>query len=829
MSKTLGWLRRQVTVRPWATLLVLLIVTVVLGAGAARRAALPDTSESLPQGSVVATALAEIDELFGAAGKSKITTLIFRGHAYTPDGLAQMDRLIDRITSDPDARELFAPTDPVAAPSSLVRAVLQAEEVKAALQLTDFESITQAHIDALLGFPDVGEALAAFTATEADGTPVTIATFRLLDTGEGRVDAAEERINDLAVSSEGPLGVSSISSWVVENEYKTGAAEGMALLLGLALLVIAGLILLFMRTLADLLLTLGGLFLSVIWITGTEGWLGPNALGLIGPPNSLTAILPIILIGLTVDYAIQTVSHYREQRLAGGGVVDAIDSGLRHVALPLTLAAVTTAVSLFANLFSPVGIVNDFGVVAGLGVVMSLLVMLTLLPAGRTIIDRRREAGGRLTNPRPISNALPGIRRMAEFLGRQVTRRPAPYILAIVGVTIGLGFAATNLKSEFRVQDILPRGGGVLEDLDTLEAAFGGGSTEMFNVLVKAEATDAVTILSLRRLTDAFADEDLRPAAATGPIQASYELLLRDWTEDSGEPGDKYDPELAALFREASAGVGLDADLMQRLLGGLEARDPTMAGLLVDNPHGIDAMLLQFPAYGGRAEPVRQLQDDLEALWVGDAEEITVTSDSIVQYAVSDSIADQQDEAVAATLVAALAVLALFFWITVRQPALALVAVAPIVLVLISVLGTMALAGIPYTTITSIITALSIGIGVDYTIHVIHRYREEYARERNPEQAAIRTLSTTGSALLGSALTTALGIGVLVFAPLAASQQFAVTAAITIGYSLIASILLVPPAMTVWGAYQNVRLRSKMLRWSDELDEVIDAVHRSYG
>ena len=176
----------------------------------------------------------------------------------------------------------------------------------------------------------------------------------------------------------------------------------------------------------------------------------------------------------------------------------------------------------------------------------------------------------------------------------------------------------------------------------------------------------------------------------------------------------------------------------------------------------------------------------------------------------------------------ALSVLALFFWVTVRQPALALIAVGPIVLVLICVLGTMALLGIPYTIITSIITALSIGIGVDYTIHIIHRYREEYAHVRDPERAAIQTLRTTGSALLGSAMTTALGLGVLVVSPLAASAQFGVTAAITIGYALIISVLVVPPAMTVWGAYQNMRLRSNLRRWAEELDTAIDAVHRRY-
>ena len=160
---------------------------------------------------------------------------------------------------------------------------------------------------------------------------------------------------------------------------------------------------------------------------------------------------------------------------------------------------------------------------------------------------------------------------------------------------------------------------------------------------------------------------------------------------------------------------------------------------------------------------------------------ITATALSILQVTIQDHITDGQTEAITTTVVVALGILTLFFWVTLRRPVLGFVAVAPIVLALIWVLGTMALLNIPYSLITSIITALSIGIGVDYTIHMIHRYQEEFARVRNPEKAAVRTLATTGSALLGSALTTALGFGVLVFSSLEGIQQFGVTSAITIG------------------------------------------------
>ena len=818
MSKLLDTLSRVVTARPWFTILVVLIITVLLGLGADRRAPPPETADTLPQGNAVAEAIHEIDELFSDSGEARVTTLLFRGEALTPDGLSQMDGLLNRIVTEPGVGELLTATDSVIAPSLLYQAMLQ---------VGDFGSVTQADIDSAPVPPEIQLAFDALTGNDEEGNPASIATIRLRETGDERIDDAERKIHELALASEGPLQASSISFIVIEDEYRKATEEGMAPLIGLAFLLIAALILLFMRTFTDLLLTLSGLFIAVIWIVGTEGWLGPNGLGLIGPPNSLTVMVPIIMIGLSVDYAIQIVTHYREQRNAGEQVVDSVRMGMRNVTVPLLLAAVTTIVSLLANLFSPIEIAGDFGIIGGLGVGMSLFVMLTLVPAGRTLIDRRRERRGTLGAARPISSALPGVERLAELLGRSVTRNPAPYIIAVLAVTAVLGFAARGLESEFNIRDILPSNGDVYHDMETLDVAV-GGSTELASVLLKAEATETRTLLNLEDLTRAFAVERLRPAAASGPILVSYQLLVEDWTNDSGTPGDKYDPELAALFRKASAGVQLDPVLMQEFIDKLEARDEGVRHVLVNNPDGIDSMLLQFPIYTNDPSKTKVLQEEIEALWSGDDEAITVTSNTVISVTVTDAITDNQTAAITTTVAVALSVLAVFFWVTVRQPALVLIAVGPIVLVLICVLGTMALLGIPYTIITSIITALSIGIGVDYTIHIIYRYREEYARVREPERAAIQTLRTTGSALLGSAMTTALGFGVLVVSPLAASAQFGVTAAITIGYALIVSILVVPPAMTVWGAYQNMRLRSNLRRWAEELDTAIDAVHRRY-
>lgn len=88
-----------VTARPYITLLVLLLITVLLGAGATRRAPPPETEATLPQGGAVAMALHEIDDLFRDSGEASVVTLVFRGEALTPGGLSQMDSLLSEIVS----------------------------------------------------------------------------------------------------------------------------------------------------------------------------------------------------------------------------------------------------------------------------------------------------------------------------------------------------------------------------------------------------------------------------------------------------------------------------------------------------------------------------------------------------------------------------------------------------------------------------------------------------------------------------------------------------------------------------------------------------------
>ena len=818
MSKILDALIALVTIRPRVTLAVLLAITILLASGVALRAPQADTSTFLPEDGDVAVALSKIEERFGDAAQSAPTTLLFRGDSLTPAGLDQIDRVIEHVITDARIAGVLAQSGAVVAPTQVFAQVLGRD---------DFANLSQQAIDGALDqitqsdeWAAARALLAALIGSDTDGTPVAIATVRLHSSGDAeRLAQAELAIHELVEDVDGPLLARSLSPATIAEESARATGSTMVRLMGVALIVIAVVTFLFTRSPSDLSLTMLSLIVTIIWILGAQGWLGPRALGVIGPPNALTSMVPVMLIGLAVDYAIQTVALYREQRHGGQAVAAAIRQGLRRVFIPLTLAAGTTIAGFLTNLASPIAANGDFGVTAGLGVAFGLIVMLTLIPSGRALIDRRQERQDRLPPARLIANALPGISGAAAAIGRELAHRPTPYLAVVAAVTVLLGLAATQLDSTFHRQELLPVGGDARADLETLDRAF-GGATEDVTVLIEAEVTQARTILNLLDFTDAFRDDLRRPRGVDGDIQASLALIVLDWITNDGTPEDRYDPELAALFERASVGVRVDPVLAQTFLERLTAKDPeAVARVLVNDPDGIDTLLIRFRARASDQEHTAAMLDDINGLWFGKDDGFTATSRSIVGLEIANTITQSQALSVLTTLAVALIILVLFFWVTQGQPALGVIAVAPVALVLVWVLGTMALLEISYNVVTALITALSIGVGVDYTIHVIHRYKEEYAASRAPDVAASRTLATTGSALIGSALTTALGFGVLVFSPLTPFQQFGLLTAITIAYALIAAVLVVPPAMIVWGAYQNLRLRAAVERARTQLGD----------
>ena len=132
-----------------------------------------------------------------------------------------------------------------------------------------------------------------------------------------------------------------------------------------------------------------------------------------------------------------------------------------------------------------------------------------------------------------------------------------------------------------------------------------------------------------------------------------------------------------------------------------------------------------------------------------------------------------------------------------RSLRLAVAAVIPMGLVVSWLYAFMYLAGFHLNFVTATIAAVSIGLGIDYSIHVTLRFRREM--ERNPDRtAALRaTASGVGGPLIGSAASSAIGFGVLAFAPMPLFSAYGVITATMIAMAAGAALVVLPSLLTL--------------------------------
>ncbi|MCK4969386.1 MAG: MMPL family transporter, partial [Thermoplasmata archaeon] len=91
----------------------------------------------------------------------------------------------------------------------------------------------------------------------------------------------------------------------------------------------------------------------------------------------------------------------------------------------------------------------------------------------------------------------------------------------------------------------------------------------------------------------------------------------------------------------------------------------------------------------------------------------------------------------------------------------------------------------------------SIGVGVDYAIHVTHRFREEYEKHKQYEKAMTMTLASTGNALAFSAGSTFVGFLIIGFSPMTMFSKFGYLTAIMIGMAFVAAVVVLPAFLSL--------------------------------
>ena len=802
---------RFVASRPVLTLCAALAITAVAVVGLSLTVEQADEAEAfVPDTSEVIDATEELIDAFPDSVGMEAIQVVMRGDVLTPAGVADSVRVTSEVANAEVLADFVVEDRRPTSPGHIVSLLLAARHDNPA-SFTPAD-VTQQAIDALLANESNDPVLAeqlqlleSLVARDATGRVVGgigVVTVRAL--GElDRLEAAQLAVDDLvkAVPLEGLDSARTYSNGKAQAEKEESSAASLALLMAIAFAVIAALLVVFYRRVSDVVLSLGGLVLTVVWALGFQGLLGPDGLGVIGAPSVLGQMVPVMMIGLCVDYGIQGVSRYRESVAAEGTAAAAMSKAVSALMLPLGLAGATTIISFLTNLFGGISGLADFGVVAGTGVASGLVVFLTAVPAARLVLDRRAEARGKPLATASMEQAIPGAGAVVERIGTAAVRRPAVILVAAGVVTVVFGVLASNLSSTFNSNDFLPSGTETKSDVLFVEKYLGGNS-EPVTVLVEADITDR-TLRNILDFSAAIEDPLRRPAAVSSEVTASLAVFFE------GLPA-ATQSEIRSLTLDNPAALLTSDRIVDEALAIMRAADPEGFDAVVsfgdDGDDGdVDRTLIQFDALTGQSERTQELFDRVDELWLGEDGDVTPIAREIISLDITNALTESQGTSIALTLLAALAVLVLFFWVTEFRPMLAVLATFPILLVLIWVLGSMVLLGYSYNVITALITALSIGIGVDYTIHITHRFLEEHESGADLAAAVDATMRTTGGALIGSALTTALGFSVLVFSPIPPMGQFGLLTALTVVYSLVAAIVVLPPMLVIWAAYHHWR------------------------
>ncbi|MFO7850264.1 MAG: MMPL family transporter [Spirochaetia bacterium] len=112
--------------------------------------------------------------------------------------------------------------------------------------------------------------------------------------------------------------------------------------------------------------------------------------------------------------------------------------------------------------------------------------------------------------------------------------------------------------------------------------------------------------------------------------------------------------------------------------------------------------------------------------------------------------------------------------------------------------GIMGIAGVDLNIATAMIASIAIGIGIDYTIHFLSRYRIEWNTTGNADEAARRTVMTTGRAIVFNAVAVAAGFAVLLLSNFNPLRYVGVLVAIIMGTSSLAAMTILPVLLSIF-------------------------------
>lgn len=497
---------------------------------------------------------------------------------------------------------------------------------------------------------------------------------------------------------------------------------------------------------------------STVISTGAFAMLGLKA-------TVISANFIALLLIMTLAIVIHLIVQYREEVGASpdAGQKELVQLTMAHKRAPCFFAGLTTSIGFASLMLSDIKPVWSFGLMMVMAMIITLAATLLLFPALLLLFDREspRLPGKLFQWPLKASIHLSLKRGSVVIVAGLVM-----LVLAVIG--------AMRLSVENSFINYFNTDTQVYRELAFIDQHF-GGSTPLDIIYTPQTQNDeggdqslplrAVSVQQTHRIQDML---DRQQAMGTTLSVVNFTRLARTLNND--RPITEY--ELAAVYWT------LDDAIRKDLLGSFFVDEPPrlrISARVQDSTEGLN-----------RKQLLKDIHSGMDELGIPDSQ-YQLSNLFVLYQAMLEQLFDSQ----ILTLGAVLVVLTLVFWAVFRSLRLAILAMVPNVIATLAVLGVMGWFGIPLDFMTMTIAAIAMGIAVDDTIHLVHRFLSE-RRSAGVDQAITRALDSVGYALIYTSTIIALGFVLLVGSDFVPSVMFGLLTALAVMMALIVNLTLLP-------------------------------------
>ena len=603
-------------------------------------------------------------------------------------------------------------------------------------------------------------------------------------------------------SSDKPLEYGVISDSLISNDINESTLDNLIYLFILAILIVVLLLAVTFRSFMMVAAPLLGLSASLVWTYGIISMLG------FGFTILEVAVAPVVL-GLGIDYSIHLQTGYDKAKSKTNSAATAWIQSFMKIRMALSLAVVTTVFAFLANSFSPLPPLQAFGFTLALGVVSAFIASTVTVGAVHVVVEKITGE----THSRGIK--LDYIADKATDFQRNNTAR---VLLMVVLITTGSVVVAENgLDTSFELTDFLSEDEmEIMQVRNEIYDSYEIDALKSVNILIKP-SDDELSFNDERRILNSLRGFDqslpripsvvstqVSGSSNEWPSYDSLYLILKDMLIQSDEFGERNNLELfgneIATTENFQHGdlTGAVIELLSNdsvgdQLRGLSWAERTQLYVALDETNSaIKFLSIRVDVEAESSTEVGNIAREFEVEVKIIEEDIGgnayLDGNLIVLSNVLSGLISSILYSTAISLAVSLAVLV----ILTRSFGQSLVVILPVGLAGSWVVGSMAVLGINWNVLTIMITALTIGLGIDYSIHVWRRF-EENRREGMKIWPAMRDMYlTTGASLLISAGTTICGFAVLLLSPIPVIRDFGIVSAISVAFSLILALLVLP-------------------------------------